>query len=60
MNKDVLNQQWFWGVEQVRGELDQFQPGGQVLELACGIGLWTQPLLKYARDITATAPQSIT
>ena len=48
-----LNQQWFQEVEQVREEVDQFRPGGQVLELACGTGLWTQQLLKHAQHITA-------
>ena len=48
-----LNQKWFQEVEQVRASLDKFKPGGKVLELACGTGLWTQQLLAYARQVTA-------
>jgi 2-polyprenyl-3-methyl-5-hydroxy-6-metoxy-1,4-benzoquinol methylase len=48
-----LNQQWFQEVDQVREALNQFQPVGNVLELACGTGLWTQQLSSHARHITA-------
>jgi 2-polyprenyl-3-methyl-5-hydroxy-6-metoxy-1,4-benzoquinol methylase len=48
-----LNREWFREVEQVRDALNQFQPSGKVLEFACGTGLWTQQLLKYAQQITA-------
>jgi SAM-dependent methyltransferase len=48
-----LNQVWFQEVEQVRAALYQFKPTGEVLELACGTGLWTQHLLRLARRITA-------
>ena len=50
---EALNKQWFQEVEQVREHLEQFKPSGSVLELACGTGLWTQQLLKHARNITA-------
>lgn len=33
--------------------LDAFQPAGSVLELACGPGVWTGELLRYAADVTA-------
>jgi trans-aconitate methyltransferase len=33
--------------------LDAFQPHGSVLELACGPGVWTGQLLRYATDVTA-------
>ena len=33
--------------------LDAFQPTGSVLELACGPGVWTGKLLRYAADVTA-------
>ena len=48
-----LNRQWFSEVEQVRKALDQFAPAGRVLELACGTGLWTEQLVRYAEHITA-------
>lgn len=48
-----LNQKWFDEVEQVRRTLRAFNPSGQVLELACGTGLWTEQLLPHAAHITA-------
>jgi ubiquinone/menaquinone biosynthesis C-methylase UbiE len=48
-----LNQKWFQEVEQVQKILNQFKPGGEVLELACGTGLWTQQLQSHAQHITA-------
>jgi 2-polyprenyl-3-methyl-5-hydroxy-6-metoxy-1,4-benzoquinol methylase len=48
-----LNQAWFREVEQVRSALCRFRPSGEVLEFACGTGLWTQHLLGFARRITA-------
>jgi demethylmenaquinone methyltransferase/2-methoxy-6-polyprenyl-1,4-benzoquinol methylase len=33
--------------------LNAFQPRGSVLELACGPGVWTGQLLRYAADVTA-------
>ena len=40
------NRRWF-------SELDRFGPTGNVLELACGTGLWTTELAKHANSITA-------
>ncbi len=48
-----LNAQWFAEVDEVRRALAAFQPGGDVLELACGTGWWTEELLKYADRLTA-------
>jgi len=47
------NRRWFSELEQVRGELDRFRPAGEVLELACGTGLWTVDLARHAAGITA-------
>ena len=48
-----LNRQWFSEVEQVRQALEAFKPTGQVLEIACGTGLWTEQLIRHAEQITA-------
>ncbi|MDQ4127766.1 MAG: class I SAM-dependent methyltransferase [Actinomycetota bacterium] len=47
------NRRWFSEVEEVRRELDRFRPGGEVLELACGTGLWTVELARHAAGVTA-------
>ena len=47
------NRKWFAQVADVARALDAFAPTGQVLELACGTGLWTQRLLDHADSLTA-------
>lgn len=41
------------GGDELTAALDAFQPTGSVLELACGPGVWTGQLLRYAADVTA-------
>src|SRR5919202_6091068 len=47
------NRRWFSELEHVRLELDRFGPTGEVLELACGTGLWTVELARHAAGIIA-------
>lgn len=44
---------WFAELEQVREALSAVLPGGDVLELACGTGLWTSHLLPGSNRIVA-------
>ncbi len=41
--------------------LEAYQPAGRVLELACGPGVWTELLLRYATSVTAidAAPEML-
>jgi 2-polyprenyl-3-methyl-5-hydroxy-6-metoxy-1,4-benzoquinol methylase len=55
------NARWFEEVAAVRAALGRFHPAGDVLELACGTGLWTEQLLAGADRITAldAAPEAL-
>jgi SAM-dependent methyltransferase len=46
------------GGDEVTQALDAFQPTGSVLELACGPGMWTGHLLRYATEVTAVDASS--
>jgi SAM-dependent methyltransferase len=41
------------GGEQLESALDAFRPAGDVVELACGPGMWTPRLLEHATNVTA-------
>jgi SAM-dependent methyltransferase len=47
------NAAWFAEVAKLEAALARFDPRGEVLELACGTGLWTRHLAKLARHVTA-------
>lgn len=44
---------WFSEVSELQDVLAAMQPLGNVLELACGTGWWTEQLTKYADSVTA-------
>lgn len=53
-----LKELWFSEVEELKKELKRFKPKGEVLELACGTGWWTEQLARYAKHITAVDASS--
>jgi SAM-dependent methyltransferase len=48
-----LNDQWFADAAVVSSALSAFCPAGRVLEFACGTGIWTEQLLRFASHLTA-------
>ncbi len=50
---EQANARWFADVATLEKALERFGPTGDVLELACGTGLWTRHLVKHARRLVA-------
>jgi SAM-dependent methyltransferase len=55
------NSRWFAEAAALRDALERFAPSGDILELACGTGLWTKALARRAQRLTAVdaAPEMI-
>lgn len=47
-----VNRRWFSEAAEIGTALSAFQPSGQVLELACGTGIWSEKLLPFSSGLT--------
>ena len=47
------NARWVADGQAVADALERFAPRGDIVELACGTGLWTERLAPHARSLTA-------
>jgi 2-polyprenyl-3-methyl-5-hydroxy-6-metoxy-1,4-benzoquinol methylase len=58
---EAHRQQWFAEIAEVEAALFAAKPSGDILELACGTGLWTKHLVTLATNLTAidAAPEAI-
>jgi ubiquinone/menaquinone biosynthesis C-methylase UbiE len=52
------NARWFADAAEVKDALERFEPVGEVLELACGTGLWTRHLAALGQHVTAVDASS--
>lgn len=50
---EASNRRWQREVATVAAALENFSPGGEVLEFAAGTGWWTEQLLRFADRVTA-------
>ncbi len=50
---EAHRKRWFAEVEVLVGALENFAPRGNILELACGTGWWTEQLVRYGDSLTA-------